>query len=106
PASNFVEIGEYAQALLDLEISQEERKIATQKESAEATAAVQDVLAWRLDDVLSRARVVFEDDPRLIHFRTGKLRSHRPSAVGREARLVLVAVKRFMNLPEAKAIGL
>lgn len=106
PEASFKHIGEHAQALLDLEITQEERKIATQREGAEATAAVQAALRWRLDDVLSRARVIFEDDPRLIHFRSGKLRSHRPSALVRELRLLVAGVERFKDLPEAQAIGL
>lgn len=106
PEETFQTVKDYAEELLDLEITQEERKMAASRERAEASAAVKDVLRWRLDDVLSRARVIFDDDPRLVHFRSGQLRSQRPSAVVREARLLIEALKRFRGLPEAKAIGL
>lgn len=103
---HFEQLGKKSAELLDLEIVQEERKQSAAQEQAEASAATQAVLNWRKDEVIPRARLIFEDDPRFVHFRSGKLRSYRPASVIREGRLLVSGVKRFAHLPESKAIGL
>lgn len=105
-ADTFVTIGEIANEMLELEVTQEERKEGTRQESLQATAAAQEVLTWRAEEVLTRARVVFAGDNRLKEFRPGQLRSVRTGFVIVEGERLIKAIKRFDRLPAARAIGL
>lgn len=106
PAAHFARVRELAKEVRALDHSQEQRKQDAQLESAEATAAVEAALSWRNDLVMPRVNLAFEDDPRRVHFRPGGLRSRRAAAVLRECRLLVDAIRRFGDVPEAAMVRL
>lgn len=105
-AALFTRAKKDAQRVSDLEHGQEQLKADAGQQQAEVSQAVKDLIAWRNEKVIPRAKVVFAEKPELRHFRLGKLRSYRPAAVDREARLLIDAVRRFCFLPQAVECGL
>jgi len=103
---SFDKIGVLGHKLAELEQDQEAHKAEARVEQAQASEAAQKALEWRNEEVIPRAKLVFQNDPRLSYFRPGSLRSQRASAVDREVRILIDTIRDFAHLPEAKEVSL
>jgi hypothetical protein len=102
----FDDIDTIADQISRFEGVQESAAAQAQTEQLEATEAMQAIISWRSQKVIPRARIAFGDDKRLRHYRPGQLRSVRAATVVREGKLLVDAIRRFADTPEALARGL
>ncbi len=93
-------------AVLDSETRQEILKAENSFQRNASISATRAVIVWRDNEVMPRVRLALGGDPRIKFFRPGKLRSKRTASVLREARLLVVAMERFVDDLEMQRRGI
>ncbi len=93
------------QAVLDFEVQQEVLKAEYAFKRAGSTGATRAIIDWRDKQVMPRVKLAFAKSPSLSFFRPGKLRSQRTASVLREARLLVLAIRKFAGEPEPTRRG-